>query len=67
MTQRHLSVPIPGCEPATLPLPEPLTLETLARLEDAIDLALRHLRHDLRPGAADPGSIEVDSWNIHLH
>jgi hypothetical protein len=68
MTQQLPPLSIPGCAPATLTLPEPLTLESINRLEEAIGSLLRTFRKDLRGNAHDdPGSIEVDSWVIQLH
>lgn len=63
-----IPVSIPDCAPAMLTLPDPLTLESIARLEQAIASMFRMLRKDLCGNAADdPGAIEVDSWSIHLH
>ena len=68
MTKQQTTLSIPDCAPAALTLPEPLTLESIGRLEAAIASLLRMFRKDLRGDAADdPGSIEVDSWSIHLH
>ncbi|MDP1902618.1 MAG: hypothetical protein Q8K96_19540 [Rubrivivax sp.] len=68
MTQPQTPLSIPDCAPATLTLPDPLTLESINRLEAAIGSLLRTFRKDLRGNAADdPGCIEVDSWSIHLH
>ena len=68
MTQQQTTLSIPDCAPATLTLPDPLTLESIGRLEEAIASLFRTVRKDLRGNAADdPGSIEVDSWSVHLH
>ncbi len=53
---------------ATLTLPEPLTLESMSRLENEIGSLFRMLRKDFSgPAAADPGAIEFDSWIAQLH
>jgi hypothetical protein len=68
MTQPQTPLSIPDCAPAMLTLPDPLTLDSISRLEDALASLFRTLRKDLRGNAADdPGSIEVDSWAIPLH
>jgi len=68
MSLRHLTLSIPDADAATLTLPDALTLEAIGRLELVIGDALRGLRNALRAaGVADPASIEVDSWLIHLH
>ena len=68
MTQPQTPLSIPDCAPAALTLPDPLTLESINRLEDTLASLFRSLRKDLRGNAADdPGSIEVDSWSIPLH
>lgn len=68
MTQPQTPLCIPDCAPAMLTLPDPLTLYSIGRLEDALAGLFRSLRKDLRGNAADdPGSIEVDSWSIPLH
>lgn len=52
---------------ATLTLPELLTPDAFARLDSAIDEALREPCRNGSAGAAkDPGAIEFDSWLIHL-
>ena len=67
MTQQQTTLSIPDCAPATLTLPDPLTLESIGRLEEAIGSLFRMFRNDLRGNAADPGCLEVDSWSIHRH
>ena len=68
MTQPQTPLSIADCAPAMLTLPDPLTLESIGRLEAAIASLLHTFRKDLRGNADDdPGSIEVDSWSIHLH
>lgn len=67
MTQQQITLSIPDCAAATLTLPQPLTLESIGRLEAAIASLFRTFRTDLRGSAAnDPGCIEVDSWSVHL-
>jgi len=67
MTTCRLTVQLPADGPAVLTLPEPLTLETLGRIERAIAESLGMLRRDL-PGvtdelaATDRGVLEYDSW-----
>ncbi len=58
----QLPVAVPGDEPAVLTLPQPLTAETLTRLEQAIAGTLGMLRRDLCGRAGDAGAIEYASW-----
>ncbi len=68
MTLQQTTLSIPDCAPAMLTLPDPLTLDSIGRLEEAIGSMFRTIRKDLRGNAPeDPGSIEVDSWSINLH
>ena len=68
MTLQTTQLSIPDCAPATLTLPDPLTIASIGRLEAAIDSLFRTIRQDLRGNANDdPGAIEYDSWAIHLH
>ena len=66
-TTTSMTVPVAGCTPAALTLPQPLDAEALAVLEDEIARRLRRLRDDLRGGAGrDAASIEYASWQAHL-
>lgn len=68
MTLQQTTLPIPNCAPAMLTLPDPLTLDSIGRIEEAIGSLFRMFRKDLRGSAdADPGAIEYDSWSINLH
>lgn len=68
MTKQLSTLSIPECAPAMLTLPDPLTLESIGRLEAAIASMFRTLRKDLRGNADDdPGCVEYDSWFIKLH
>ena len=66
MKQMQFSTPEGGH--ATLAFPDPVTLETIAMLEEASALMFRSLRRDaLRPQARDAGAIEYDSWSAQAH
>jgi len=66
MTLQQTPLSIPGCAPAMLTLPDPLTLDSIGRLEEAIGSMFSTFRKDLRGQAHDdPGSIEYDSWSVH--
>lgn len=68
MTLQKTTLAIPDCAPATLTLPDPLTLDSIGRIEEAIGSLFRMFRKDLRGSAeGDPGAIEYDSWSINLH
>jgi len=62
MNVLQLTLAVPGDDPAVLTLPQPLTTETLARLEQEIAGALGKLRSDLCGRAYDAGAIEYASW-----
>lgn len=62
MTSLHLTVAFPDQGPAVVTLPQPLTAETLGRLERAIAGTLDMLRRDLRGGTGEAGAIEYASW-----
>lgn len=66
MTSLHLTVAVPDEGPAVVTLPQPLTVETLGRLEQAIAGTLGMLRRDLCGGAGDAGAIEYASWMPYL-
>ena len=67
MTQPQTTLSIPDCAAATLTLPDPLTMESIGRIERAIGSLFCMFRKDLRNNAADdPGCIEYDSWSIQL-
>ena len=66
MTSLHLTVAIPDEGPAILTLPQPLTAETLRRLEQEIASTLGMLRRDLCGGTAVAGAIEYASWMPYL-
>lgn len=64
---RPTTVSIPGCAPAALTLPQPLTPGALAALEQALASLFVTLRRDLQGERADDaGAIEFDSWRAHL-
>ena len=62
MTSHHLTVSIPGNEPALVTLPQPLTLDALRDLEQAIADTLGMWRRDLVGAPRDAGAIEYASW-----
>ena len=62
MTALQLTVAVPGDDPAVLTLPQPLTAETLTRIEQAVADTLAMLRRDLCGRADDAGAIEYASW-----
>lgn len=64
MTTQQLTFLIPPYGNATLTLPDRLTPEAFARLDAAVDRALREPRPEPGGAAPDPGSIEFDSWSI---
>lgn len=66
MNALQLTVAVPGDDPAVLTLPQPLTPETLTRLEQAIAATLGMLRRDLCGRASDAGAIEYASWLPYL-
>lgn len=67
MTMKQMTFLIPPYGTATLSLPELLTPDAFIRLESAIGDALGDPRRDLGDHtAADPGTIEFDSWLVHL-
>ena len=61
MTRHQTTLSTPDCAPATLILPDSLTIESICLLEDAIGKVFRRLRNDLQE---DRGAIEFDSWVI---
>ncbi|MDP1532408.1 MAG: hypothetical protein Q8N44_01700 [Rubrivivax sp.] len=61
MNSLQLTVPVPDSDPALVTLPQPLTLQALACLEQAIAGTLRMLRRDLG-GDASAGVVEYASW-----
>ena len=68
MTLQPTQLSIPDCAPAMLTLPDPLTVDSVSRLEAAIASLFRTIRKDLRGSATDdPGVIEYASWSVHLH
>ncbi len=67
MTTQQVTILIPPYGTATVTLPEILTPDAFARLDAAIDDALREPRGDGSADAAnDPGAIEFGSWLVHL-
>ena len=63
MTSLQLTVVVvPGDGPAVVTLPQPLTAETLRRLEQAIAGTLGMLRRDLCGHANDAADVEYASW-----
>lgn len=68
MTTQQITFLIPPYGTATLTLPELLTPGAFARLDAAIGDALREPNRGGSADAAnDPGTIEFDSWLVHLH
>jgi hypothetical protein len=66
MTTLQLTVPVPGAGPAVLTLPQPLTLDALGCLEQAVAGTLGMLRRDLLGSAGNAGAIEYASWAAQL-
>lgn len=66
MTTLQFTVPVPGTEPALVMLPQPLTLDALDCVEQAIDHNLGLLRRELGGDARAAGAIECASWQRHL-
>ncbi|MEO5697588.1 MAG: hypothetical protein ABIQ60_10705 [Burkholderiaceae bacterium] len=67
MTTQQVKFLIPPYGTATLTLPELLTPDAFARLDAAIDDALREPCLDGSADAAnDPAAIEFGSWLNHL-
>ncbi|KRB96770.1 hypothetical protein ASE11_15255 [Hydrogenophaga sp. Root209] len=66
MATQLISFLIPPYGTATLTLPDMLTPDAFARLDSAIDRALAQPQPEPADAAPDPGSIEFDSWLIHL-
>ena len=64
MATREIIVPVPGAGPAILFLEQPVTAESLGRLEQGIAGALTDLRHQLAGDNDAPGIVEYESW-IH--
>ncbi len=62
MNSLHLTIAVPDEGPAVVTLPQPLTTETLGRLEQAVAGILGMLRRDLCSGTSDAGAIEYASW-----
>lgn len=66
--QPNTQLSLPDHASSMLKLPNPLTLESIDRIEETITGLLRALRRDLRGNThSDPGSLEVDSWSIQRH
>ena len=69
MTTQQLTFLLPPYGTATLTLPELLTPDAFARLDSAIDAALREPNQDDSANANPanvPAAIECDSWLPHL-
>lgn len=68
MNTQQLTFVIPPYGTATLSLPEMLTVDDFTRLSSAVGTALGDLPRDVdeRTAATDPGSIEFDSWRVHV-
>lgn len=66
MPVREITVPVAGNAPAVLILPEPMSPESLGRLEREIDGTLSQLRREVAEGAAERGRLEYESWIAHL-
>jgi len=68
MTTQQMTFLIPPYGTATLSLPEMLTVDAFNRLESAVSDALGDSpRRDVDGHAAtDPGTIEFDSWLVHM-
>jgi hypothetical protein len=67
MTAHQLTVPLSGDASAFLILPQPLTPESLGRLEQGLAVSLAQLRREMGSDPADPGGLEYESWMRHLH
>ncbi len=67
MKTQQITFLIPPDGAATLTLPERLTPDAFDRLEMAINDVLGGPRNFCEPGATDRGSIEFDSWLVHLN
>ena len=68
MRMQQMTFLIPPYGTATLTLPELLTPDAFSRLESAIGDALGDPRRDLSDHTTtDPGSVEFDSWSVHLN
>jgi hypothetical protein len=63
MNNRHLSLPLPGLEPAVLMLPPTMSPDTLLQLETALTATLGALRREVRSDTTDAGQIEYASWS----
>lgn len=67
MTDRNLTIPLPGSRPATLTLPEPLNADAVQVLDDALACVVDHLRRDYAAGKLAAGHIEYASWIARLN
>ena len=66
MAVRHITVPVSGDAHAVLTVPQPMTADSLGRLERDIVRTLSELRRGLEEGAAECGRLEYQSWIEHL-
>lgn len=66
MSVREITVPIAGSAPAVLILPQPMTPESLGRLEQEVASTLSDLRRELDDSAAERGRVEYESWITYL-
>ena len=66
MTAHQLTLPLSGDASAFLILPQPLTPESLCRLEQGLACSLAQLRREMGDDAVDPGTLEYESWMQQL-
>lgn len=64
MTTQHITIQLPPYGTATLALPRLLTPDAFARLDSAINDALREPSSE---NSTDSGAIEYDSWLVDQH
>jgi len=62
MTSHQFTVPLPGSQTALVTLTQPLTLDALTGLEQALTDTLGMWRRDLVGAGGDAGAIEYASW-----
>jgi hypothetical protein len=63
MNQKQAKIPLPGGAQAMLSIPEPVTLERIGIVEDALSAFFRVVRGEAQPQPGrDSGAIEYDSW-----
>jgi hypothetical protein len=62
METRQMTIDVPGDEPALLILPQPMTPDSVCRVELAITDVMSTLRRELDEHAAECGRLEYESW-----